>query len=181
MKPPEIVEAGDVVLERWGPRWVAEATAAVRESLPELKQFLAWATDDYGDETAREYGEHSAASWAEGTEFNYAILTPDGRLAGSVGLMTRMGPGVLEIGYWLRTSCTGRGYMTAAVDALARIALTLPGIERVAIRHDAANLRSAAVARRAGFAEVGRRRRVPDAPGGTDTEVIRERRATPEG
>jgi len=87
-----------------------------------------------------------------------------------------MGPGVLEIGYWLRTSQTGHGYMTAAVDALARVALALPGIERVALRHDAGNSRSAAVAERAGFVEVERVSRRPEAAGHTGVEIIRERR-----
>lgn len=90
--------------------------------------------------------------------------------------MTRMGPGVLEIGYWTRTPHAGRGYMTAAVDALTRVALTLPSIERAAIRHDAANAASAAVATKAGFIEVERLNREPEAPGETGTDVIRERR-----
>ena len=51
----------------------------------------------------------------------------------------------------MRTAYTGRGYMTAAVDALTRVALVLPGVERVAIRHDVASAASAAVAAKAGF------------------------------
>ena len=77
----------------------------------------------------------------------------------------------------MRTAYTGRGYMTAAVEALARVALTLPGIERVAIHHDVANTASAAVAAKAGFVEAGRVECEPEAPGETGTDVIRERRA----
>src|SRR6185312_7575810 len=106
----------------------------------------------------------------KGEEFNYAIFTAAGDLIGSIGLMTRMGPGVMEIGYWLRTPFTGRGYMTAAVEGLTGVALGLPGIERVAIEYDAANTRSAAVAARAGFSEVRRYDREPEAPGCSGTE-----------
>jgi RimJ/RimL family protein N-acetyltransferase len=118
----------------------------------------------------------SVGKWAEGAEFNYAIFDDAGELVGAIGLMTRMGPDVLEIGYWTRTSHAGRGYMTAAVNALAEVALALPGIDRVAIRHDAANAASAAVAVKTGFVEVDRVEREPEAPGETGTDIIRERR-----
>jgi RimJ/RimL family protein N-acetyltransferase len=177
MELPESVHAGQLVLKRWEPAWADDATVAVRESLPELKPFLPWATDDYDGEASRAFIETSAADWAMGTTFNYGIFTAGGDLVGGIGLMTRMGLGVLEIGYWMRTAYTGRGYMTAAVEALTRVALTVPGVERVAIRHDVANAASAAVALKAGFVEASRVDREPKAPGETGTDVIRERRA----
>jgi len=176
MEPPEMINAGELVLKRWEPQWADEATAAVRESLPELQPFLPWAEADYDVTAARAFIARSVDNWAGGTEFNYAIFTTIGDLVGGIGLMTRRGPGVLEIGYWMRTPYAGRGLMTAAVDALSRVALTLPGVDRVAIRHDAANAASAAVAVKAGFAEVERVERTPEAPGETGTDVIRERR-----
>ncbi|BCB78423.1 GNAT family N-acetyltransferase [Phytohabitans flavus] len=177
MEPPETIDAGAVVLRRWQPQWVDEATTAIRESLPELKPFLAWARDEHDADATRAFIEKSAESWADGTEFTYAMFDTTGDLVGAIGMMTRMGPGVIEIGYWIRTSYAGRGYMTAAVGALTRVARTLPGIDRVAIRHDAANAASGAVAAKAGFVEVERVTRDPEAPSQTDTEIIREYRA----
>ncbi|GAA4959308.1 GNAT family N-acetyltransferase [Actinoplanes utahensis] len=169
MEPPEMINAGELVLKRWEPEWAAELSTAVRESLPELKPWLPWATDAYGLAESSDYIGRSVDDWAKGAEFNYAIFTTVGELIGSIGLMTRMGPGILEIGYWIRTPYSGRGHMTAAVTVLTRVAFTLPGIERVAIRHDAANAGSARVAEKAGFAEVSRE------PGDTGrTDVIRE-------
>ncbi|PRX18401.1 RimJ/RimL family protein N-acetyltransferase [Actinoplanes italicus] len=156
MEPPEMINAGELVLKRWEPEWSGELAAAVQESVPELQPFLPFATDDYGLAEARSFTERSVTSWAEGTEFNYAVFTTVGDLIGSMGLMTRPGPGTLEIGYWLRTPWTGRGLMTAAVRVMTRVALTLPGVERVVIRHDPANGASAAVATKAGFVEAGR-------------------------
>jgi RimJ/RimL family protein N-acetyltransferase len=177
MEPPETVGAGELKLERWQPRWAVEAAAAVRDSLPELMAFLPWAHAGYDVTAARDFIAYSAQSWAAGTEFNYAIFDGNDDLVGSIGLMTRMGPDVIEIGYWTRTAYAGRGHMTAAVAALTPVALALPGIERVVIRHDAANVASAAVAAKAGFVEVGREDRAPTAPGETRVGVIRERRA----
>lgn len=177
MEPPEMINAGELVLKRWEPSWAAEAAAAVRESLPELKPYLPWATDAYDEDASRTWIAGAVERWGTGEEFSYAVFTAPGELAGGIGLMTRMGPGVLEIGFWMRTRFAGRGHMTAAVGALSRVALTLPGIDRVAIRHDAANAASAAVATKAGFDEVRRLARDPQAPGETGTDVIRERRA----
>ncbi|MFC3990942.1 GNAT family N-acetyltransferase [Actinoplanes siamensis] len=177
MEAPEMINAGELVLKRWEPEWAEEAAAAVRESLPELEPFLPWATAGYGLEESRAYIRSSVENWAAGTESNYAIFTSTGELVGSIGLMTRMGPGTLEIGYWTRTPWAGRGYMTAAVRALTRVALTLSGVERVVIRYDAANRPSAAVAAKAGFTEVDRSYREPAAPGETDVIVTAERRA----
>jgi ribosomal-protein-serine acetyltransferase len=176
MEPPESINAGELVLKRWEPTWAEQAAAAVRESLPELIPFLPWAHDEYDADTARAFITMSVEKWNEGTEFNYAIFTTVGDLVGGIGLMTRMGSGLLEIGYWMRTPFAGRGYMTAAVNALTPVALTLPGIDRVAIRHDAANAASAAVAAKAGFTEVRRISREPEAAGETGTDIIRERR-----
>jgi ribosomal-protein-serine acetyltransferase len=156
MEPPEMINAGELVLKRWEPAWSGELAAAVHESVPELQPFLPFATDEYGLAEARTYIEGSVASWATETEFNYAIFTAVGDLIGSIGLMTRPGPGALEIGYWMRTPWAGRGHMTRAVKVLTRVALTRPGIERVVIKHDPANAASAAVAAKAGFVETGR-------------------------
>lgn len=171
MDVPEMINAGELVLKRWEPEWAGEVFAAVQESLPELKPFLPWAHDGYRVEDGRVYLEMSAKGWADGTEFNYAIFTTTGDLIGSIGLMTRLGAGILEIGYWLRTPWAGRGHMTAAVSALTRVARTLDGVERVVIRFDAANAASARVAAKAGFVEVSREEREPTAPGETSVLV----------
>jgi ribosomal-protein-serine acetyltransferase len=60
-----------------------------------------------------------------------------------------------EIGYWARTSHAGQGYITEAVNGITRFAFETLGAQRVEIRCDVKNERSAAVARRAGFALEG--------------------------
>ncbi|KUL27881.1 GNAT family N-acetyltransferase [Actinoplanes awajinensis] len=177
MDVPEMINAGELVLKRWEPAWAVEAADAVSESLPEFQPFLPWAVDGYGLDQSRAFIEMSVDSWDAGTEFNYAVFTTIGELIGSIGLMTRLGPGTLEIGYWIRTPFAGRGHMTAAVTVLTRVALTLDGVERVVVRFDEANKASAAVAAKAGFTEVDRSRREPTAPGETEILVTTERRS----
>ncbi|MFG1665053.1 GNAT family N-acetyltransferase [Streptomyces sp. Y7] len=117
---------------------------------------------------------HSAEAWASGQEYNYAI-TSGGIVVGSCGLHRRIGPGGLDIGYWLHHAWTGKGLATMAAAALAQAGRELPGIDRIEIHHDEANSASGAIARRLGFRKFDRVR-VPDgpeAPGETGIHVIR--------
>jgi RimJ/RimL family protein N-acetyltransferase len=49
-------------------------------------------------------------------------LWAEGELAGEAMLMTRAGPGALELGYWLHAQHIGRGYGREAVAALLGLA-----------------------------------------------------------
>jgi RimJ/RimL family protein N-acetyltransferase len=56
-----------------------------------------------------------------------------------------------EIGYWRKTGCGGRGVVTEATRAMARLAFDALGARRVELRMDDNNERSWKVAERAGF------------------------------
>lgn len=86
------------------------------------------------------------SAWDRGEEFNFFLTaaTSDAVLA-ACGLMTRRGPGALEIGCWTHVEVVGRGYARAAARALTQVALGEPDIERVLIVCDAASVRSAAI------------------------------------
>lgn len=56
-----------------------------------------------------------------------------------------------EIGYWLRTSYVGQGYMTEAVKGITDFAFDVLSAKRVEIRCDVLNERSASVAQRLNF------------------------------
>ena len=56
-----------------------------------------------------------------------------------------------EIGYWRKTGCAGRGFVTEAVRAMARLAFDTLDARRVEIRMDDNNASSWRVAERAGF------------------------------
>src|SRR5260370_1495474 len=84
-----------------------------------------------------------------------------------------------EIGYWLRTSAIGHGYVTETVQLLTRMAFDHLDANRVEIRMDVRNTRSRAVPVRLGFGFEGcMRRSLPDMhsqPGAIDLfALIRE-------
>ena len=94
----------------------------------------------------------------------------------SFGLMTRQGPGTIEIGYWVHVDEIGHGLATLASRALTNAALAIDGITTVYIRCDECNTRSAAVPRRLGYALDETLSRAPEAPGESGRLMIWSRR-----
>lgn len=85
-------------------------------------------------------------------EFRYAICQRErGRLIGLAGLHTRVGPGVLEIGYLLDRNESGKGYALETTQALLRVAFELHAIPRVEIHCAPENVASARIPAKLGF------------------------------
>jgi len=125
----------------------------VRESLEELKKWMIWATDEYSEQGAEEWCRKAAAHFMSREQLQFLIfLRENGRHIGNVGAFKfNWEVPSCEIGYWLHTGHTGRGYMTEAVGVLLGMLRTHLHVRRVEIRADAENLRSRRVAERAGF------------------------------
>jgi RimJ/RimL family protein N-acetyltransferase len=101
-----------------------------------------------------------ATDFASDREWRYAMFTAgESELLGEFGLYPRSSAGRVaygeadrvELGYWLRSDATGRGYVTEAGVALLEIASSLKRFHRAEIRCHPRNLASAAVPRRLGF------------------------------
>ncbi|NLU76203.1 GNAT family N-acetyltransferase [Streptomyces sp. HNM0575] len=172
-RPPELLRHDRAVLRRWR---VADADVAYRvvaESIDHLRPWMPWAGEGHSPDASLEFVTRCEREWAEGQAYNYAVSVA-GSTVGSCSLMRRIGPGGLEIGYWIHPSWTRRGLATSAASALLRAAFELPGVEVVEIHHDEANEASGGVPRRLGFTEVERRPAIegPSAPGESGVEVV---------
>lgn len=143
---------------------------AVTESREHLCPWLPWAAT-YTRESAILFLTASDRDWADGTAFNYAI-TADGVLAGRAALTARIGPGGLEIGYWIHRDHVRRGLATTTARALTAQAFRLPGIERVEIIHNELNVAVGAVPRKLGFTQAGRQPVIPPSALGNSTGII---------
>ena len=77
----------------------------------------------------------------------------------------RMVP-AFTVGYWIRPSAQGFGYVTEAVGLVVNFALDALGAQRLEIACDPNNLRSMAIPRRLGFKMEGRARNVYRYPDG---------------
>ncbi len=130
---------------------------AILESMAELRPWMPWATDDISVETQEAVMRRAHADFMARTDLMMLMFDrANGEEVGVTGLH-RIDWRVpkFEIGYWLRTAYTGRGYMTEAVLALTVFAFETLRANRVEIRCDGRNTRSAAVAQRCGFVLEG--------------------------
>jgi len=112
-----------------------------------------WAQVMPTPEDLRSVLEAGEAAFDADQEWDYTVYEPvTDTLLGGAGLHRGVEPVALNIGYWTRSDCTGRGYATAATRTLTEVAFTLiRGIQRVEIHMDKANVASAAVPRKLGF------------------------------
>lgn len=142
-----------VIVRPYRPEDAEELFSSVVASREHLLPWLPFATKYESIEDAREFINRMRAAWLLREDFNSGVWdAQSGRFVGAIGLHARdWTVPAFEIGYWLRSDMTGRGYITEAVKLLADYAFATLGARRVAIHCDARNQRSAAVPRRLGF------------------------------
>lgn len=150
---PDTFEAGPLTLVRWRPDDVDEVLDAVRSSFAELQQWMDWAQTMPTRVEQREALSRGQSAFDAGTDFAYLFReTPTGVLVGGGGVHRRVGPGAVEIGYWVRSDRHNRGYATTAARAMTDAAFAnLPDVERVEIHMDCANVASARVPEKLGY------------------------------
>ncbi len=128
---------------------------AVEESRAEIGPWLPWVEKTRTPDDSEAAARRGAARWLLREDLMVGLWDREtGRYLGGSGLH-RIDWAVpsFEIGYWLRTSAWGRGYVSEAVQVLCRFAFETLGANRVEIRCDLRNTRSAAVPTRLGFTQ----------------------------
>ena len=134
---------------------------AVHESWPELSCWLPWCHAEYDRDESVAWIESREAAWVNGEEYSFVIADPaTGRLMGGCALnqfdhMRRRA----NLGYWVRSSETGRGLATAATLLLARFGFEELRLERIEIVAATGNKASQRVAEKAGALREGIARR----------------------
>ncbi len=108
---------------------------AVRESMAELGQWLSWCHPGYTIQDSMQFLEKCADSFENEGVCAFAITDrATGRLLGATGI-NQIEKAALRanLGYWLRTSATRRGFAAQATLLVARWALEIVGLERIEI------------------------------------------------
>lgn len=155
MEFTEKLESERIVLKRPVPSFelAKEIFAAVEESRENLAPWLPWCQRTTKAEHS--YGflaDWCDKNWQEKTGFPYLIhdkLTD--KYLGCIDFMNVSDTNKSgEIGYWIRKSAEGKGYMSEALKVLEKEAFRV-GINRIYIGNDTRNIRSANVAERAGY------------------------------
>ena len=171
---PDVLPAGPLELRRWRQDHLDRILDAVAASFPELHRWMPWAETMPTAAEQLEVLRAGEAAFDADQEWAYVVVEPEAEeLVGAAGLHPRSGPGTVEIGYWIRTDRTGRGYATDTAGALAAVAFAhLPGLEQVEIRMDQANVASAAVPPKLGFRLLGHEERDILTPGHTGQGLV---------
>lgn len=171
--PPDRIETTRLVLRTWRMEEAPLLRAALNESVDHLRPWIPWAkAQPTTVEDARARVAEWTGKWQKGEEFVYAVFdTAETRLIGGAGLFPRVARDGLEIGYWIRLGEVGWGYATEATHALTKVGLRVPGVVRIQIHCDPANLPSRRVPERLGYrlVEPIRTEREPD---GTLRETV---------
>lgn len=126
---------------------------AAVESYAELHPWMEFAKNMPILADVENFAREAARMFLNRDEINFIVFRKsDGTVLGAMGIhhidwdVPRF-----EIGYWVRTRLSGNGYVTEGVRAILDLLFETLSAERVEIRCDSRNSRSAAVAHRAGF------------------------------
>jgi RimJ/RimL family protein N-acetyltransferase len=96
-------------------------------------------------------------AWANAVELSFVITDAQtGAFLGTVGLnYFNRDHQFANLGYWVRSSCTGRGVATTATLLTARFGLRVLGLQRIEILAAVGNKASQRVAEKAGAKKEG--------------------------
>ena len=148
---------GDIRLRPWERRDVPAVTAACQD--PEIPRWTV-VPHNYTERHARDFIGGTAADLAAGRELALAIVDPDDRVLGALGLSNFDWSDLkAEIGYWVVAEARRRGIGARATRLLALWAITTLGLERVELLANPENEASQRLAGRAGFTREGVLRR----------------------
>jgi RimJ/RimL family protein N-acetyltransferase len=174
VRPPAQLPAGPVTLVAFEGIEAAALYRAVAENIDHLRPWMPWAAAVPTESAQAEFISQTRRDWEAETAFGYWMREDaTGALVGCAGLHHRVGPRAIEIGYWVSASRVRRGYATESARALTSAAFALPGMERVEIHCDEANVASAGVPRRLGYRLDRVIRDAPvEAPGERGPEMI---------
>lgn len=157
---PEQIESKRLLIR--APLWEdgAMVNEAILESMEELRPWMPWAEQVPTVEQSEINLRKARLQFLERSDLRLLLLLKEtGQCIGSSGLhRIDWQARKFEIGYWIRTSFGGQGYMTEAVEAITAYAVDSLQANRVEIRCDSRNVRSAGVAERCGFTLEGRLR-----------------------
>jgi RimJ/RimL family protein N-acetyltransferase len=162
--PPYRIETERLVVRCYEPRDAPLTKDAVDSSREHLRPWMPWADNDpITLEQQMDLLRLFRSEFDAGENFAYGIFSADEtEQVGGTGLHPRIGPGGLEIGYFVRVSATRQGYITESTAALTRVGFEIAEADRIEIRIEPGNDASMGIPRKLGFIEEATlKRRLP--------------------
>ena len=153
---PMAIETPRLLLRPPQPGDGAALHPALVETIVELRRFLgglAWVAQEQSLESAETWCRTAHANFLTRKDLPFLLLDKaTGDVVGATGLhRTVWATPKTEVGYWVRTSRHGHGYVTEAVTALCQYAFEHVHAVRIELVTDEENVASRRVAERCGF------------------------------
>lgn len=169
---PDRVVTPRLVLRRWRHDDAEMLQRIVTANLDHLRPWMPWIKQEPLTIVERvRLIEQWTQEWERGGDCYLGVFL-DGEAIGSSGYHARVGPGALEVGYWIDQHHVRQGYATELTAALTTAAFGVDRIGRVQVHTDEANTASAGVPAKLGFRRDRVEAREPQAPGESGQLVI---------
>lgn len=170
----EMISGELVVARAYQEEHIDPLFTAVSESIPELARYETWCHPGYTREEAAHYVAWWRKAWPEESAFYFAVEEQGtGHFLGSCGLSDLcMEHRRAALGFWIRSTRTGKGYATDAARAVMRLGFEELGLARIELEIAVDNGASRRVAEKLGCTMEGvLRQRLILPAGPTDTAI----------
>lgn len=155
MTPVLIQATSEISLRTWTLANAAELFALVQANRAELSTWLPWVPAIQTEQNSANFIQKAIEETANDVGLELGIFFQN-TLVGCIGLheLNREHQKT-SIGYWLGSAFQGKGFMTAAVQALIEFSFTSLKFNRIEIRAATGNEKSRAIPVRLGFTQEG--------------------------
>jgi ribosomal-protein-serine acetyltransferase len=143
---------GQILIRPYRAEDTSAVYEAVRESIKEISVWMPWCHPDYAIEETTAFITSREEAWTNDREYTFGIFDAGTKkFLGSTGLnFVNRVHNCANLGYWVRSSCTGRGVASRAARLAARYGLGHLGFQRIEILAAVGNLPSQRAAEKAG-------------------------------
>lgn len=145
-----------ITLNRYSLDYAEPCLVAIKESLSELNPWLPWATKDYDISASESFVREQITNFDKKSEYGFAIMNGDNYFLGGCGInQIDENNHKANLGYWVRSSMSGKGIATKAVSKLVKWTFENTDIERLEIVIAEGNENSRKVAEKVGAKNEG--------------------------
>jgi ribosomal-protein-serine acetyltransferase len=157
MSQTPVLSDSNILLRTFRAEDINALYEAARESINEISPWLPWCHANYSIEESTSFIMSREEAWKSEGEYTFAILdAKTGMFLGCVGLnQVNRDHQLCNLGYWVRTSCTGRGIASAAARLAARFGLEELKLQRIEIVAAVGNRASQRAAEKTGALREG--------------------------
>src|SRR5438876_10709428 len=147
----------NILVRPYSPDDIPALFEAARSSIPELSEWMPWCHPDYSIAETKSFILSRPEQWAKGAEYGFGVFSrEDGRFLGGVGMnfINRVHQ-MANLGYWVRSSETGRGVAAKAARLVAQFGFERLAFQRIEILAATGNIASQRVAEKTGALKEG--------------------------